>query len=103
MKLRVEDMVLVTRGRDRGKTGQVHQIFTKENKVLVEGINVVQRHTKGTANVRQAGIVQKEMPVPVANVRLICPHTNTATRVGFTRLADGSKARVCKDCREVID
>lgn len=103
MKLRVDDMVLVTRGRDRGKTGQVHQVFTKENKVLVEGINVVQRHTKGTPNVRQAGIVQKEMPVPVANVRLICPHTNKASRVGFTRLADGSKARVCKDCKEVIE
>lgn len=103
MKLRVDDMVLITRGRDRGKTGQIQAVFAKQRKVLVEGINVVHRHTKATPGIRQAGIVQKELPVPIANVRLICPHTNKATRVGFTVLADGAKARICKDCKEVIE
>ncbi len=103
MRLRVDDTVLITRGRDRGKTGQVQQVFAKQDKVLVEGVNVVQRHTKATGNIRQAGIVQKELPVPIANVRLICPHSSKPTRVGYTRLADGAKARVCKECKEVIE
>lgn len=103
MKLRVDDMVLITRGRDRGKTGQIQQVFADQKKVLVEGINVVSRHTKATGNIRQAGIVQKELPIPEANVRLICPHSNKATRVGFTVLADGAKARICKECKEVIE
>ncbi|MCY4530148.1 MAG: 50S ribosomal protein L24 [Chloroflexi bacterium] len=103
MRLRVDDTVLITRGKDRGKTGQIQQIFEKQNKVLVEGINVVSRHTKATGNIRQAGIVQKELPVPVANVRLICPHSSKPVRVGYTRLADGAKARVCKECKEVIE
>ena len=103
MKLRVDDTGLITRGRDRGKTGQIQQVFAKQDKVLVEGVNVVQRHTKATGNIRQAGIVQKELPVPIGNVRLICPHSNKPTRVGYTKLADGAKARVCKECKEVIE
>ena len=103
MKLRVDDIVLIKRGRDRGKSGQIQQVFKKQKKVLVEGVNVVQRHTKATGNIRQAGIVQKELPIPMANVCLICPHSNKATRVGFTVLADGAKARVCKECKEVIE
>lgn len=103
MKLRVDDTVLITRGKDRGKTGQIQQVFSKQNRVLVEGINVVQRHTKATGSIRQAGIVQKELPIPMANVRLICPHSNKATRVGYTTLADGGKARICKECKEVIE
>ena len=103
MRLRVNDTVLITRGRDRGKTGQIQQVFEKQNKVLVEGVNVVQRHTKATGNIRQAGIVQKELPIPVANVRLICPHTNKPTRVGYTKLADGAKARISKVSKEVIE
>ncbi len=103
MRLRENDNVLITRGKDRGKTGNIQHILVKENKVLVEGINVVSRHTKATANVRQAGIVQKEMPIPAANVKLICPHTSKPTRVGSTKLADGTKARICKECKEVIE
>lgn len=103
MKLRENDTVLINKGRDRGKTGSIQQLFPKDNKVLVEGINVVFRHTKATGSVRQAGIVQKELPIPVANVMLVCPHTSTPTRVGSRRLADGTKARICKECKEVIE
>ncbi len=104
MKLRVDDTVLITRGKDRGKTGQIQQIFAKQQKVLVEGVNVVQRHTKPTGSVRQAGIIQKELPISVANVRLICVCAhNRPVRVGYAKLADGAKARVCKECKEVIE
>ena len=65
MKLRVEDNVMVIKGRDRGKQGRVTQIFHKEDKVMVEGMNIVSRHTKATGGVRQAGIIQKELPEDV--------------------------------------
>ena len=103
MKLRRDDNVLVTKGRDRGKRGRVTQTFPKEGKALVEGVNVVMRHTKPTGTLRQAGIIQKEMPVPAANLVLICTHCNAPTRIGRRILADGTKARVCSGCKEVIE
>ena len=103
MRLRRDDNVLVTKGRDRGKQGRVTQTFPKEGKVLVEGVNVVMRHTKPTGTVRQAGIIQKEMPVPAANLVLICTHCNKPVRIGRRVLADGTKARVCHGCKEVIE
>ena len=103
MKLRTNDNVLVVKGRDRGKQGRIQRILHKENKVLVEGIHVVMRHTKASANVRQAGIIQKELPIIAANVALICTHCNRPTRIGSRTLADGTKARVCKRCQEVIE
>ncbi len=103
MRLRANDTVLVIKGRDRGKQGKVQRAFPRENKVLVEGINMVVRHTRATRGLRQAGIIQKEMPIHSANVMLICTHCNRPTRIGYKFLADGTKARVCKKCQEVIE
>ena len=103
MKLRSDDNVMVIKGRDRGKQGRITQAFPRENKVLVEGVNVVKRHTKPTSTVRQAGIIQKELPIPVSNVILICTHCNRPSRLGYKVLADGTKARMCKNCEEVIE
>ncbi len=103
MRVRPDDTVIITKGRDRGKTGRVQQVFPKQGKLLVEGINIALRHTKPTQGVRQGGIIQKEMPVRISNVRLICPSTNQPTRVGFTRLADGTKARVSKKSGVIIE
>ena len=105
MKLRTNDTVMVTKGRDRGKQGRISQTFPKQNKVLVDGVNMVFRHTKATTTVRQAGIIQKELPIRAANIVLMCTQCNKPTRVGSRTLADGTKARVCKnrDCGEVIE
>ena len=103
MRIRPNDMVIVTKGRDRGKTGRVQQVMPRDGKVLVEGVNVSLRHTKPTQGIRQGGIIQKEMPVRISNVQLICPTTNEPTRVGYTRLADGTKARVSKKSGEIIE
>ena len=105
MKLRTEDNVLVIKGRDRGKQGRVTQVLPDKGKVLVEGVNVVLRHTKPSPNVRQAGIIQKELPISAANVMLVCTHCGRPTRVGFQTLADGTKARICSNatCKEVIE
>jgi large subunit ribosomal protein L24 len=103
MRIRGNDNVLVIKGRDRGKRGLVQQILVGEEKVVVEGVNVVKRHTKATGRVRQTGIIQKELPVPVSNVALVCTHCDRPTRVAFRFLADGTKARICKKCGEVIE
>ena len=103
MRLRTEDNVMVIKGRDRGKQGRIQQIYPKANRVLVEGVNMVVRHTRPTPNVRQAGIIQKELPIRVDNVILICTHCTRPTRVVSRILADGTKARVCNACKEVIE
>jgi len=105
MKLRTEDNVLVMKGRDRGKQGRVTQIFPKQGKVMVEGVNIVTKHQKATGNVRQAGRIQKELPLYAANVMLMCTHCARPTRAVFRVLADGTKARVCtrEGCKEVIE
>jgi len=103
MKLRANDTVLVIKGRDRGKQGQIQRVLPKEDKVLVEGVNIVLRHAKAAPNVRQAGIVQKELPLRASNVMLVCTHCSRPTRVSFRTLADGTKARLCKSCKEVIE
>ena len=103
MQLRTNDSVLVVKGRDRGKVGRVQKTLPKDDKVLVEGVNVVSRHTKATPGLRQAGIIQKELPLQASNVMLICIHCNRPTRVARRVLPDGTKARACKRCEEVIE
>ena len=103
MRLRTEDTVLVIKGRDRGKQGRIQRVDLKNSKLLVEGVNVALRHTKPTAGVRQGGIIQKEMPIQACNVMLICTHCSKPTRIGYQTLADGTKARLCNRCREVIE
>ena len=103
MKIRVEDTVLVVKGRDRGKQGKVVRAFTDTQRVQVEGVNIVKRHTKPSASLRQAGIIDKELSLPVQNVVLICPTCTEPCKVGRRFLADGSKARVCKSCNEIIE
>ena len=103
MRIRTDDMVLVISGRDRGKTGKVVKAFPENGRIQVEGVNVVKKHAKASANVRQAGIIEKELPLPVSNVVLICPACNAPGKIGHRILADGSKARICKSCNEIIE
>ncbi len=103
MKIRVDDTVLVVKGRDRGKQGKVVRAFPDTQRVQVEGVNVVKRHTKPSASLRQAGIIDKELSFPVDNVVLVCPTCVEPCKVGRRFLADGSKARVCKTCDEIIE
>ncbi len=103
MRLHSEDNVIVIKGRDRGKQGHIQQVFQKQGKILVEGINMVTRHQKPQQGVAQGGIIQKEMPVRIENVMLICPNCTDPSRLGYRFLADGTKARYCKKCEEVIE
>ena len=103
MKIRKEDTVEVIAGKDKGKRGKVQQVLTKDRKLMVEGANIIKRHTKPNPNIRQAGIVQKESPLSLSKVMLVCSHCDKAVRVGRLFLEDGKKVRVCRSCKEVID
>ncbi len=103
MKIRKNDTVLVIAGKDRGKKGKVRFAYPKEERVLVEGVNFIKRHTRATGGVRQAGIIERESPIRMSNVMLLCNKCNRPTRVGFRFLEDGRKIRFCHRCLEVID
>ncbi|MBI4310411.1 MAG: 50S ribosomal protein L24 [Chloroflexi bacterium] len=103
MRVRQNDTVIVITGKDRNKQGKVQQVLPKKGLVLVEGVNIVKRHQRATAMMRQAGIIQKEAPMPLAKVMLVCPRCSKAARVGYRTLEDGRKVRVCRTCKEMID
>ncbi len=103
MKIRKNDEILVIAGKDKGKTGKVRHAYPKHEKLLIEGVNFIKKHTRASGQVRQAGIIEREEPVSVSNVLLVCGKCNKATRIGFRRLEGGKKVRVCKRCKEVID
>ena len=103
MKIRKNDTVLVTAGKDRGKRGKVRFAYPKKNRVLVEGINFIKKHSRARGQVKQAGIIDLEAPINVSNVMLLCEKCNHPTRVGFTALEDGKKVRVCRKCKVVIE
>ncbi|HJX69518.1 MAG TPA: 50S ribosomal protein L24 [Dehalococcoidia bacterium] len=103
MKIRKDDQVLVISGKDKGKKGKVRYAFPKEERVIVEGVNMIKKHTKARAMARQAGIIEREAPLYVSKVMLICSKCNRPTRVGLRFLEEGRKVRVCSSCHEVID
>ena len=103
MKIKKNDTVLVIAGKDRGKKGKVRQALPKTNKVIVDGINMMKRHSRTRGQARQAGIIDIEMPFSVSNVMLICNKCDKPTRIGYRILDDGKKARVCRTCHENID
>ena len=103
MNIRKNDNVLVIAGKDKGKKGKVRLVNPKHERVTVEGINFIKKHTRATGRVRQAGIIEREQPMHVSNVILLCSRCNRPTRVSLRVLEDGKKVRICRSCREVID
>jgi large subunit ribosomal protein L24 len=101
--LRKDDKVKVIAGKDKGKIGKVLKVDRKKNRVLVENINMVKRHSRPTASNRQGGIVESEAAVHVSNVMLMCGKCVTPTRIKFQILEDGKKVRACAECNETID
>ncbi len=103
MKIRSNDQVVVIGGKDKGKRGKVHRVLLDKGKVLVEGVNIVKRHMKPRGIARQAGIVEKEAPITVSKVMLVCSKCNRPTRVGHAFLESGAKVRICRACGEALD
>ncbi|TET17148.1 MAG: 50S ribosomal protein L24 [Dehalococcoidia bacterium] len=103
MKIRKNDTVLVIAGKDKGKKGKVRFAYPEDERLIIEGINFIKKHARAAGRVRQAGIIEREAPIHVSNVMLLCSRCNHPTRVVFRFLEDGRKVRICCSCHEVID
>ena len=101
--IRLNDQVEVIAGKDKGRVGKVIKVITKDAKVLVEKINMMKRHTKPSSINQQGGIIEKEAPLHVSNVMLICPQCSKTARIGKKILEDGQKVRFCKKCGETVE
>ena len=95
------DTVFVNAGNDKGKTGKVLEVFKEKDRVVVEGINVVKKHTKPNAKAPQGGILEQEAGIHISNVQLVDPKSGAATRVGY-KMVDGKKVRYAKKSGEEI-
>ena len=97
LKIHKGDRVVVLKGKDVGKEGEVTRVLTDRRRVIVDGINVAKRHQKATRATMQGGIIDRDMPLDASNVALLCPKGHP-TRIGYKFNTDGSKRRVCKKC-----
>ncbi len=102
MKIRKGDTVRVLTGKDRGKEGEVIRAIPERGKVIVAGVNLAKKHQRPLNATMQGGIIDKDMPIPVANVAFVCGDCGP-TRVGYRFDDDGTKVRVCKKCRKDLD
>ena len=102
-RIRKDDTVIVIAGRERGKTGKVLRLLHEKNRVVIERVNMVKRHTKPRGVQSPGGIVEKEASIHLSNVLPICGRCNKATRIGSRRLEDGHAVRVCRRCQEQLD
>ena len=102
--IRKNDNVVVTTGKDRGKRGRVLKVLPEKNRVIVEGVNFIKRHTKPNPqrNVK-GGVVEREASLHASNVQLVCPECSRPTRLGRRILGDGRKVRICRKCEGVVD
>ena len=100
--IKKNDKVIILSGKEQGKIGNVLKIDAERERVIVEKINVVKRHSKPSASNAQGGIIEKEAPIHISNLMIICNKCAEPTRIGKRILDDGSKVRVCKKCGEAI-
>ena len=103
MRIRKNDNVHVISGNDKGKEGKVLKVFPESNRIIVEKVNLIKRHTRPSKDVPQGGIIEKEGPIDASNVMLVCPNTGKPTRIGKDVLSDGSRARVSKKSGEMLN
>lgn len=100
MKIKKNDIAKILLGKDRGKTGKVLRVFGKQNKVLVEGMNLYKRHVRKMGQT-EGGIIEIAKPLDISNVALVCPNCQKATRIGY-KLESKTKIRICKKCEVAI-
>lgn len=102
MTIKKGDTVLVITGKDKGKTGKVTEVYPDDNRVLVDGINIVTKHQKARKQDEKSAIVKKNAPIELSNVMVVCPVCGKATRVAHSEI-DGKKVRTCKKCSASLD
>jgi large subunit ribosomal protein L24 len=102
VKIRKNDTVLVISGKDKGKKGKVRFAYPGESRIMVDGINMIKKHSKARGAAKQAGIIEREASIHVSKVMLICSKCNHPVRIG-SKVLDGKRVRTCAACHEVID
>lgn len=102
LKIKKNDKVKIIKGKDRGKSGKVLRIESVKNRLYVEGINIVKKHTRQKDQSKPGGIIKKEGPIEISNVKLICPSCGKQARAGFKIKDSGEKVRICKKCNQQI-
>lgn len=102
--IRKNDNIVVTTGKDRGKRGRVLKVLPEKNRLIVEGVNFIKRHTKPNPqrNIK-GGVIEREASLHASNVQLVCPECGRPTRLGRRILGDGRKVRICRKCEGVVD
>lgn len=95
-------MVKILSGKDKGKTGKVLRVYPATSRAIVQGVNFSKKHTKKSSQDQQGGIIEREAPLNLSNISIVCKGCNRPTRVGIDILSDNSKVRYCKKCKEVL-
>ena len=103
LHVKKDDTVMILAGKDKGKTGKVLRVLPDKQRVLVENLNIIKRHTRPTQRNSEGGIIEKEATIAISNVQLVCTSCNKPARTGQRSLEDGSKVRYCKKCNEIVD
>ncbi|MEW6443691.1 MAG: 50S ribosomal protein L24 [bacterium] len=101
--IKKNDIVMVIKGREKGKSGKVIRVLPEKEKAVVERLNFIKRHARPSQQLRQGGIIQKEAPLPLSNLMLLCPKCNKPVRIGRKLLEDGQKVRFCKKCGDLFE
>jgi large subunit ribosomal protein L24 len=102
-RLKNGDVVTVIAGKEVGKSGKILKLLPKKHRVVIEKINMIKRHTKPTAQLRQGGIIEREGSIHISNVMILCSKCAAPVRIGSRVLEDGTKMRVCRKCGEILD
>ena len=107
MRVNKNDQVIVIAGNNKGKKGKVLKVFPEKDQIIVEGVHFIKRHTRPSQKSPQCGVVEKEAPIHISNVMVICPKCSTPARLGSKMVIDEVKSRknrvrVCKNCREML-
>lgn len=105
MKIKKDDQVIITTGKDRGKVGQVERVIIKSNKIVVKGVNLVKKHQKKSSRFPQGGIIEKFAPVNDSILQIICQSCNKPTKIGYLISKDQNKTkvRICRHCQASLD
>jgi len=101
MKIKKDSTVLIISGKDKGKKAKVLEVFPRQNRIVVEGVNVVRKHRRPKSEKEKGQIVELSKPIDASNVKLVCPKCNQATRIGY-KLTEKGKYRICKKCKQEI-
>ncbi len=102
LRVKKGDIVMVTSGKDKGKSGKVIEVYKDEARVLVEGVNLAKKHMRRTQERQQGGVIQVERPFSISNVMPFCKSCNRPVRVGFAAAKDNTKSRFCKRCKQTL-